>query len=202
MSKLYRILLSVLAISLVMSGCRGWTSEAPPVHPNPNMDTQKKYKPYRESDFFEDKRDMRPNVEGAVARGKLKEDDHFYKGRVNGELVKQLPPQIELTHETLNRGRDRFNVYCAPCHAMSGAGNGMVGRRLKVPPTNFHDKPMYDQPLGHFFEVISNGIPNRTMRGYADKLSEADRWKIAAYVRVLQASQNQTDFSIKAAFGK
>lgn len=182
------IAIGAVLFGLSLSGCRGWTSEEPPVHVNPNMDTQIKLKPYRESDYFADKRAMRPNVEGAVARGQLKSDDLFYRGMVNGKPSTQLPPQIELTHETLERGRDRFNIYCAPCHAASGYGNGLVGRRMGVKPTTFHSDYMHEQPIGHFFDVITNGI--RTMPSYRDKLSEADRWKIAAYIRALQVSQD------------
>lgn len=197
------LLFGVLGLGLTLSGCRGWTSEKPPVHPNPNMDTQIKYKPYRESEFFSDKRDMRPNVEGTVARGedKLKEDSHFYRAKINDELVKEFPPNIEVTAELLARGRERFNIYCSVCHSQTGDGNGMVGRRLAIKPTTFHSEYMYGQPVGHFFDVISNGI--RTMPSYRDKLTERDRWAVAAYIRVLQISQDSEGTWItKSALGK
>lgn len=172
----------------LQSGCRGWPSEEPPVHVNPNMDTQIKYKAYRENDFFADKRDMRPNIDGTVALGKLKADDLFYRGMVNGQPSKRFPSEVPLTHATIERGRERYNIYCAPCHSQIGDGNGTVGRRMGVRPTTFHSDYMYSQPVGHFFDVMTNGI--RTMPNYKDKLTEDDRWKIAAYIRVLQVSQD------------
>lgn len=202
-------LVGILLLGLSFAGCRGWTSEKPPVHPNPNMDTQLKYKPYRESEFFSDGRDMRPNIEGTVAQGKdkLKDDDHFYRARVNGEVAKTFPPDFKLTKETLERGRERYNIYCAICHSQTGDGNGLVGRRLQVKPTNFHGDAtpptisMRDQPVGHFFDVMTNGI--RTMPSYRDKLTEADRWAVAAYIRTLQVSQDADGTWItKSALGK
>jgi mono/diheme cytochrome c family protein len=194
------LLLSALLPCFVFSGCRGWTTERPPVHVNPNMDTQIKYKPYRESEFFEDKRDMRPSVEGTVARGKLKADDHFYRGMVNGELATSLPAQVELTHATLERGRERFGIYCAPCHAASGSGDGMVGRKIPAMPSLHSDK-LHNIPIGYFFFVQTNGFGR--MRPYKDKLTEEDRWAVAAYVRALQVSQDAEGAWItKAALGK
>lgn len=182
------LLLSALIIAL-LGGCRGWTSDKPPVHPNPNMDTQVKYKPYRQSSFFEDERDMRPALEGVVPRGTLKEDDWLYRGLQNGALAQQFPPQIKINAATLARGQDRFNIYCAPCHSQVGDGNGMVGRRMLVKATNLHSEYLYNQPIGHFFDVITNGI--RTMPSYKDKLiSEEDRWYVVAYIKALQMSQD------------
>lgn len=180
--------ISMLLSLLVWSGCRGWTSDQPPLHPNPNMDTQLKYKAYRQSDFFADGRAMRPLVEGVVARGKLKEDDHLYQGKVNGQIAKNLPASMTPTKELVERGRDRYNVYCAPCHSQVGDGNGMVGRRLPVKPTTFHSDYMRQQPLGHYFDVITNGI--RTMQPYKHQIPEADRWAIALYIQALQLSQS------------
>ncbi len=152
---------------LTLSGCRGWTSTEPPVHPNPNMDTQIKYKPYRESEFFEDKRDMRPRVDGTVARGDLANKD-----------------QPVITYKLMQRGRERFNIYCAPCHSAYGDGNGMVGRKLPIKPTTFHSDFMRTQPLQHFVDVMTNGI--RTMPSYKHQIPMEDRWAIAVYVRALQ----------------
>jgi Cytochrome C oxidase, cbb3-type, subunit III len=185
-----RILWSgMLLLIFLASGCRGLTSKEPPVHVNLNMDTQNKYKPYRASDFFTDKRDMRPRVEGTVARGQLQEDDHFYRGMKDGELVKTLPGQLTVDKVFLEKGRAKFNIYCASCHSRVGDGNGMVGRRLPIRPTTFYSEYLYNQPLGHFYNVISEGI--RTMPSYKFQISEEeDRWAIVAYVRALQFSQN------------
>lgn len=159
--------LVALLILLTLSGCRGWTSEEPPIHPNPNMDTQIKYKPYRESDFFADQRDMRPRVDGTVARGDL-----------DG---KTQPP---ITQKLMQRGRERFNIYCAPCHSAYGDGNGMVGVKLPIKPTTFHSEFMRAQTLQHFVDVMTNGI--RTMPSYKHQIPIEDRWAIAVYIQALQ----------------
>lgn len=180
-------LISCCLLMQLVSGCRGWTSDLPPVHPNPNMDTQPKYKPYRESKWFSDKRDMRPLEEGVVAQGFLKADDHFYTGKVDGQLTTTFPSQVTVDKALLLRGQNRFNIYCTACHARSGSGDGMVGRRLPVKPTDFHTDYMRSQPVGHFFDVITNGI--RSMPSYAPQIPEQDRWAIVAYIKALQLSQ-------------
>ena len=158
----------ILFVWLGITGCRGWTSQEPPVHPNPNMDTQIKYKPYRESDFFADQRDMRPRVEGTVARGDL-----------------DFKKEPKITYKLIKRGQERFNIYCAPCHSKLGDGEGMVGVRLPIKPTSFHSDYMRQQPLQHFVDVIHNGI--RTMPSYkAHIINENDDWAIAVYIRALQ----------------
>jgi len=183
-----RIIKAGLLLLSLACGCRGLTSKDTPIHVNPNMDTQNKYKPYRASEFFADKRDMRPLVEGVVARGYLKEDDYFYRGLVEGKPTKVLPPNIVVDKEFLDRGRERFNIYCAPCHSQVGDGNGMVAKRLPIKPTTFYSDYMYELPLGHYFDVISNGI--RTMPAYGFQIPEKDRWAIVTYIRALQLSQN------------
>ena len=159
--------LIALLLLLALSGCRGWTSTEPPIHPNPNMDTQIKYKPYRGSDFFADKRDMRPRVEGTVARGDL-----------------DNKTQPEMTYKLMQRGRERYDIYCTPCHSAYGDGNGMVGRKLPIKPTTFHSDFMRTQSLQHFVDVMTDGI--RTMPSYKHQIPMEDRWAIAAYVRALQ----------------
>lgn len=181
-----RLLMTLLILAI--ANCRGWTSEDPPIHPNPNMDTQIKYKPYRESDFFTDKRDMRPPVEGTVSRGNLKADDHYYRGMVNGKPALRFPSLVVVNKTLLERGHNRFNIYCASCHGRAGGGDGMVGRRMQIKPTTFHSDYMYAQPVGHFFDVMTNGI--RTMPSYKHQVPEADRWAIAAYIRALQLNEN------------
>lgn len=157
----------LILLILSVSGCRGWTSTEPPIHPNLNMDTQIKYKPYRESEFFSDKRDMRPRVEGTIARG---------------DLASKGQPVI--THKMMQRGRERFDIYCAICHSAYGDGNGMVGRKLPIKPTTFHSDFMRAQSLQHFVDVITDGI--RTMPSYKHQIPMEDRWAIAAYIRALQ----------------
>ncbi|MEM7402656.1 MAG: cytochrome c [Myxococcota bacterium] len=169
------------------SGCRGWPSSKPPVHPNLNMDSQPKYKPYGSNHWFADGRNMRHPPAGTVARGQLHEDEHFYKGMVNGKPADTFPAKLLIDEPFLRRGQERYDISCAICHDHAGGGKGMVGRRLTIPPPTFHSDYMRSLPLGHLFDVISNGI--RTMPAYSYQISAADRWAIAAYVQALQLSQ-------------
>ena len=176
---------------ILLTGCRGWITEKPPVHPNPNMDTQPKYKPFRESEFFGDKRDMRPLVAGTIARGHLNDDAHFHTGKVNGKLAKTFPKQVVVDHDLLKKGQMKFDIYCAPCHARTGMGDGMVGRRLTIKPRSVHDPRLLTESHGHLFDVITNGYS--TMPGYGHQITDAhDRWSIVAYIRALQLSQKPT----------
>ena len=180
---------------LLWQGCRGYSSEKPPIHVNPNMDTQEKGKPYRESDFFEDGTYMRKPIPGTIARGQLKEDEHFYLGKVQGEPAKSFPSQLIIDEKFIHRGQQVFNRACAACHSQTGDGGGLVGKRLLVPPTSLHSEYMYGLPPGHYFDVISNGI--RTMQSYKHMLSEHDRWATVAYIRSLQMSQDMDGEWIK-----
>lgn len=181
-------LLLILLGSALNVGCRGYSSDKPPIHPNPNMDIQEKGKPYRESDFFDDGQYMRQPIIGTIARGQLKEDEHLYFGKVNGELARSFPSQLVMDEAFLKRGQLVFNRVCAACHAHVGDGDGLVGRRLLVKPTSLHSEYMYGLPPGHFFDAISNGI--RTMQSYKHMIKVEDRWAIVAYIRSLQMSQD------------
>ena len=183
-----QICIPVLSVLVLFGGCRGWESTEPPVHLNQNMDTQPKLKPYRNSEFFADGRAMRTPPEGTIARGKLKEDDHLYRGKVSGELADTFPATLPMSAELLERGQERYNIYCTPCHGKAGDGKGLVSKRLPVQAPTFHSSYLYGQKLGHFFDVISNGV--RSMPGYAQQIPEADRWAIISYVRALQVGQN------------
>ena len=149
------------------------------------MYDQPKYESFEVSDMFEDGRSARQPVEGTVARGQLRLDAHLYEGKVNGELATTLP--LELTEEVLVRGGQRYDIFCSPCHDRTGTGNGMIVKRgLKQPPS-FHIDRLREVPIGHFFDLITNGFG--AMYGYADRVPVKDRWAIAAYVRALQFSQ-------------
>jgi mono/diheme cytochrome c family protein len=175
-------------LGVAISACQGMRSEVPPVHLNPNMDFQDRFDPQERNDMFADGRAMRPPVDGTVARGWLKDDDHFWRGRgLDGRLVDELPPQITLDAALLERGRERFDIYCAPCHDESGGGNGAVTRRnarFAVQPKNLHEDRLRAMPLGYFYDVIANG--KATMSSYAAQVPVEDRWAIAAWVRTLQ----------------
>jgi mono/diheme cytochrome c family protein len=181
-------LVLVFFVFSLLNGCRGYSSSQPPIHLNPNMDTQEKGKAYRESDFFADGRYMRVPIAGTVPRGKLKADDHFYRGRVNGQLAKSFPPSLKMDANFLERGQRVYQQKCSACHSQVGDGDGLVGKRLMVKPTTFHSEYMYGLPPGHFFEVITKGI--RTMQPYAHMISEIDRWAVVAFIRSLQMSQD------------
>ena len=152
------------------------------------MYDQQKYEPLEASPFFADGQASRQPVAGTVARGQLRLDSHLFEGRVNGELATTLPASIKLDKTLLNRGQERYNIYCSPCHGRTGQGDGMIVQRgLKQPPS-FHQARLQEIPLGHFFDTITNGFG--VMYSYASRVPVKDRWAIAAYIRALQLSQN------------
>ena len=161
-------------IAVLLSGCRL------------DMHLQPKYLPYAKTDFFPDGRSERQPVPGTVARGQLRVDELFYTGRENGVVVDKFP--FTITRADLERGRERYNVYCTPCHDYAGGGRGMIVQRGFPQPPSYHIQRLRDAPVGHFYEVITNGFG--AMYSYAARIEPADRWRIAAYIRVLQLSQN------------
>ncbi|RMF65917.1 MAG: cytochrome c [Calditrichaeota bacterium] len=169
-------ILSWLLIAVVFSACRQ------------DMHDQPRYEPLEASSFFEDGLSARALVPGTVPRGELRNDDHLYRGRVDGELATTFP--FPITEQVLRRGRERYNIYCSPCHDYLGYGHGMIVQRGFRPPPSFHIDRLRNVPVGHIFDVITNGLG--AMYSYADRISPRDRWAIVAYVRTLQFSQNAT----------
>ena len=153
-----------------------------------DMHDQPKYVPLRESTFFADSRSARPVVEGTVARGQLREDELTYTGKVNGQDTTVFPAPV--TAQTMARGRERFEIYCSPCHGSTGQGDGMVVLRGYRRPPSFHQDRLRRAPVGHFFDVITNGFG--AMPDYASQVRAEDRWAIIAYVRALQLSEHAT----------
>ncbi|HEV3205842.1 MAG TPA: cytochrome c [Terriglobales bacterium] len=154
-----------------------------------DMQDQPKFKPLAESDFYADLRSARPPVEGTVARGQLREDTYFYTGKVGDNPGDFLP--FPATEALLDRGQQRYNIYCAPCHSRLGDGNGVVsGRGFPRKPPSFHDERLRKVPLGYFFDVMTNGFGS--MPDYASQIPPRDRWAIVAYIRALQLSQAAT----------
>ena len=149
------------------------------------MENQPKANPMTESDFFSDGRVARPTVPGTVARGHLKEDALFYTGKINGKDSEIFP--FPVTRAVLERGRERFDVYCALCHGRTGLGDGMIVQRGFPHPPSYHTDDFRKMPVGHYFDVMTNGFG--AMYSAADRVSVQDRWAIAAYIRVLQASR-------------
>jgi len=168
--------LSVVAVALLLFGCRL------------DMHIQPKYLPYEGTDFFADGRTERQPVPDTVARGQLRLDELFYSGKLNGVEADLFP--FPITRADLERGRERFNVYCTPCHDYSGSGEGMIVQRGFPQPPSYHIARLRAAPAGHFYGVITNGFG--AMYSYAARIEPADRWRIAAYIRVLQFSQNAT----------
>lgn len=140
---------------------------------------------YEESEFFEDRRSARQPPAGSLAVGNVRTDEFFYTGRIDGEEVDMMP--FEVTAEVLDRGQQQYEIFCGPCHGISGYGNGMVARRGGTPPANYHSDYQLNQPLSHYYVVMTEGW--RNMYPYDQKLSPEDRWAIAAYIRALQLSQ-------------
>ncbi len=163
------------------------------IHVFPDMDSQPRFGAQRVNPLFADRRAARPPVAGRVAWGELDEDDHFYRGISGGEWAATFPMAIEAA--VLSRGRERYEIYCAPCHGLAGYGDGIVSRRAEellqptwVPPSSFHTELVRERPVGHLFNTVGRGI--RNMPAYGSQIPEADRWAIVAYVRALQRSQN------------
>ena len=155
-----------------------------------DMADQARNDPLEASDFFPDHRASRPTVAGTVARGQLRDDVHFFTGKVNGQPAATFPGRVKVDRAFLERGQARFNVFCSPCHGPRGDGNGMIVQRGFRQPLSYHIDEIRSKPPGYFFDVITNGYG--TMYDYADRIPPYDRWAIVAYVRALQLSQNAT----------
>jgi len=172
--------LSSLGLLLILAGCRQ------------EMYDQSRVKPLAQSDFYSDLRTARTPVDGTVARGQLHEDTYLYTGKIGANPGDYMP--FAITEADLARGRERFNIYCAPCHSRLGDGNGMVVQRgYKHPPT-YHQERLRKAPLGYFFDVMTNGFG--AMPDYSSQIPVEDRWRIVAYIRALQLSQNATQADI------
>ncbi len=164
-----------LAVAAVGAGCRQ------------DMHDQPKFIPLRPSGFFGDSRSERPLITGTVARGHLKDDTAFYTGKgPDGKFVNEFP--FPVTKEVVERGQQRFNIYCAPCHDATGAGYGMIVRRGYRHPPSYHIEQLRNVQNGYLYDVIANGFG--AMPDYAAQVEPADRWAIVAYIRALQLSQN------------
>jgi len=151
-----------------------------------DMHNQAKYRPLRETPFFADHRSARPLIAGTIARGKLGEDRLLTTGR-DGDKPSDVFP-FPVTTEVVARGRERFNIYCAPCHARTGDGRGMIVQRGYKQPPSFHDQRLRDISVGYLFNVITAGFG--VMPSYAPQVPVNDRWAIISYIRALQLSRN------------
>ena len=160
--------------SLFAAGCRQ------------DMHNQPKFYPQRGTEFYADGRSARPQVANTVARGQLHEDSYFYTGRLDGKDGDVMP--FAVTAAVLQRGQERYNIFCTPCHSRVGNGAGMIVQRGYKPAGNFHAPRIAAEPLGHYYDVIANGYG--AMPDYSAQITVADRWAIVAYIKALQLSQN------------
>lgn len=205
------VLVSLVPFAII-SRARHDMQRKPRINLIPDMDYQPRYLPQTANPLFADGRAMRPPVEGTVARGELMEDDHYHRGRVDGDWAAAIPAEALAATgsatwaELVARGRDRFDIYCAPCHGQSGDGQGMVairGARLQeqglavwTPPSSLHTDVVRERANGHLFNTITNGI--RNMPAYGTQVDTADRWAIVSYIRALQRSQHATVADVPA----
>ena len=189
---------------------RSEMSREPRIHIIQNMDNQSRWKAQQANPLFADGRAMRLPVEGTVARAEIRIDDHLERGRViDGSEEKwatTVPAGLEVDQVFLNRGQERYNIYCAPCHGWSGLGNGPIHQRAQrlvdgspsesygtvwVQPKNLHEQMYVDQPIGQIYATITLGA--RSMAGYKAQVPVEDRWAIAAYVKALQLSETDAE---------
>jgi mono/diheme cytochrome c family protein len=165
----------VLVAALALSACQ------------PSMTDQPRFEPLEANPFFANDMSARPLEPDTVARDQQNADSVYYTGRTaNGDLVTNIP--VPITEELLQRGQQRFQIYCTPCHGLVGEGNGIVVQRGFPAPPSYHSDRLRNAPAGHFFDVITNGFGR--MFSYSDRVAPADRWAIVAYIRALQYSQD------------
>ena len=179
MSHTLLALLPIAASSLVIGGC------------HTDMWRQPREEPYAESTFYSDGQSSRPLMPGTIPRGHERQDGAYFTGAANGRYVDAFPAGITVNQELLDRGQERFDAYCSPCHGRLGNGQGMIAQRglaLKRPVGNYHTDRLRNMPVGHFYDVITNGYG--TMYSYASRVEPQDRWAIVAYIRALQLSQD------------
>ena len=184
-SRLWNIALQAVVVLFVIASLAGCRLD---------MHIQPKYLPYTPTDFFHDGRSERPVVQGTVARGQLRLDELLYTGRENGVESNRFP--FPITRADLERGRERFNIFCSPCHDYTGSGNGMIVQRGFPHTPSYHIERLRNAPVGHFFDVMTNGFG--AMYSYGSRVSPEDRWRVAAYIRALQLSQNSKIHDVPA----
>jgi len=152
------------------------------------MANQPRYDPLEPSNFFADGMSARPRIAGTVARGELAIDGFMATGKVGGAIADGFPYAVDAG--VMNRGEERFNIYCSPCHGRAGDGNGMIPARGYRRPPSLHTDILRAAKTGHFFDVMTNGFG--AMPSYASQVPVEDRWAIVAYIRALQLSQHAT----------
>jgi mono/diheme cytochrome c family protein len=191
---LFAILCKIFVLFSLQS-CRGQKSEKPPILPIQNMVEQTSFAPQSKNDFYKDKMAMRPPVPGTIAQGEEKSDKSFYEGIDQSSSlhstvwIQKIP--LKLTAELLKKGQEEYNVYCAPCHGLSGDSDGLVTQRAGgvIRPSHLHDHERLVLPVGKIYDAIRNGVNNGNMPGFSAQMTAEERWAVVAYVRVLQKSR-------------
>jgi cytochrome c5 len=175
-------LAGVLLLGAALAGCRQDMHDAP------------RYDPLEASTVFPNGASARPLVEGTVARGHLDEDELLYTGKVNGQISPLFP--FPITKADLDRGQERYNIYCSPCHDRTGSGNGMVVQRGYRQAASYHVARLREAPAGYIYDVATNGFG--AMPDYKAQISPEDRWRIVAYIRALQLAHEATAADVPA----
>jgi mono/diheme cytochrome c family protein len=171
------------ATTTALAGCRQDMHDTP------------RYEVFEANPGMPDGRASRDLPAGTVARGQLRDDEHFYTGKVNGAYVTEFP--FAITSADMQRGQERFTIFCTPCHGQLGDGKGMVVQRGLRQAASYHQDRLRNESVGYLYDVIANGFG--AMQGYAEQVPPRDRWLIAAYVRALQLSQNARVDDVPAA---
>jgi len=212
MRNVYLVTAFVCVLLVSIFGFRGTTFTAPPIEvfPEwafPGMKHQPKFRPQSESKFFADGRSDRAPVENTVMRGMLREDDHLNRGKDSPtSFARGFPANLPVDLKFLQRGKDRYEIYCLPCHSAVGDGAGITKQYGMGATPTFHDDRLRKMPEGEIYNTITVGSPNKNMQSYADKLVPEDRWAVVAYVRALQRAQqgtvaDVTDTAVKQTLG-
>ncbi len=208
MRNVYLVTAFVCVLFVSIFGFRGTTFTAPPIEvfPEwafPGMKLQPKLRPQAESKFFADGRSDRAPVEHTVMRGMLREDDHLNRGKdASGAFARGFPAALTVDLKFVQRGKDRYEIYCAPCHSSVGDGVGITKQYGMGATPTYHDKRLREMPEGELYNTITVGSPNKNMQSYADKLVPEDRWAVVAYVRALQRAQQGTVADVTDAAAK
>jgi len=194
MRYVYLVTAFIVVLTVSFLGFRGRTFTSPPldVFPEwafPGMKRQPKYKPQAASPFFADGRADRPIPAGVVERDDLRADDAIYLGKnPDGSWVRGFPAALTVDMKFMEHGKERYTIYCSPCHGAVGDGNGMT-RRYGMNPLTYHDDRLRQMAEGELYNTITNGSVSKLMLPYADKLAPEERWAVIAYVRALQRAQ-------------
>jgi len=202
---LRHLVLFLIALALlppaIIAFARTFPSKKPPIHYIQDMDNQAKFRAQQATEIYADRRAMRMPVPGTVAQGELRIDEGYETGRVNRQWIEDFPEQVTVDLDFIERGQQRFNVYCLPCHGPAGYGDGVIDKRAKdllinasrghgtswVPPKNLHDSQIVKQPVGKIYNTITSGF--NMMPAHGPQIPIDDRWAITAYVKALQRSQ-------------